>query len=374
MVSRPPARIGDSIEDVDTPALVVELDAFEENLAHMARSLEGSAIRLRPHSKTHKSPMVAAKQIALGAVGVCCQTVAEAEAMVMGGVRDVLVSNEVVGERKIARLAALARQARLGVCVDDAGNAEALAGAARAFGATLETYVEVDVGSRRCGVDPGAPARDLARRVAAAPGLRFAGLQGYFGSAQHVRAHAERRVAIAEAAGKLGETKALIEKDGIACPVVTGAGTGTYRFEAASGVYTEVQPGSYVFMDRDYARNLGPDGAPARDFRHSLFVLATVMSRPATDRAVLDAGLKALAFDSGPPAIDGQADAEYVRAADEHGVVRLGEGGRQLRLGDKVRLIPGHCDPTVNLHDWYVGVRGGRVEALWLIAARGAGT
>jgi len=372
MARRPPADIGMPLAEVDTPALIVDLDAFERNLAALPAKLAGRAIALRPHSKTHKSPIIALMQIAHGAVGVCCQKVSEAEALVEGGVRDILVANEVVGVTKLRRLAALARIARIAVCVDDAGAVAALDLAAREYGVTLSVLVEIDVGAGRCGVAPGEPALDLARAVAASPNLRFDGLQAYHGSAQHVRAHADRRRAIEHAAAAARETRSRIEASGIACPRITGAGTGSFEFEAASGVYTELQCGSYVFMDADYGRNLDAAGKPRPAFEQSLYVWATVMSRPARDRAVVDAGLKAFSVDSGLPVLADFEGVTCVGASDEHGKLAIAGDPRGLEVGDKVRLIPGHCDPTVNLYDWYVGVRKGRVEALWPVAARGA--
>jgi D-serine deaminase-like pyridoxal phosphate-dependent protein len=369
VTTRPPADVGIPLADVDTPALVVELEAYERNLDRMAASLAGTPARLRGHAKTHKCPVVALHQIARGAVGACCQKVSEAEAMVYGGVRNVLVSNEVVDVRKIARLVGLARQAEVAVCADDPGNVRDLDQAARAFGVRLPVLVEIDVGMGRCGVPPGEPALALARHVAAQPGLRFAGLQAYHGRAQHINEEDRRRAAIEVAIDQVHQTVDLLKRHGLACETVSGAGTGTYRWEAASGVYTEVQAGSYCFMDVEYGL---VEGFP-REFEQSLFVLATVMSRPAPDRAVLDAGLKALSVDKGLPRVRGLAGVEYQRASDEHGILRLEGDGRGLALGDRVWLVPGHCDPTINLHDWYVAVRRGRVEALWPITARGAG-
>lgn len=372
MTPRPPAEVGMPLEAVDTPALLVDLDALERNLGRLAAAVAGSPVRLRPHAKTHKCPAIALRQLAHGAVGVCCQKVAEAEAMVLGGIPDVLVSNEVVGAPKLRRLAALARQARVAVCADDPTNVADLNEAALAFDVRIPVLVEINVGADRCGVEPGEPALALARQIAASPGLRFAGLQAYHGSAQHVREFARRREAIETAVERTRRSVELLARHGLVSPVVSGGGTGTYQFEAASGVYTELQAGSYIFMDADYARNLGEAGTPSRDFEHSLFVFATVMSRPTKDRAILDAGLKALSVDAGLPWVEGMPDVEYVRASDEHGKLTLHNPERGLRLGDKVRLIPGHCDPTVNLYDWYVGIRNGRVEVLWPITARGA--
>jgi D-serine deaminase-like pyridoxal phosphate-dependent protein len=205
------------------------------------------------------------------------------------------------------------------------------------------------MGGNRCGVEPGEPAVDLARGVAAAPHLAFAGLQAYHGSAQHLRGWDERRQAIAQAADRAGRTRDLLARHGIECPTVTGAGTGSFEFETASGVYTELQCGSYIFMDADYGRNLDRDVAPTKAFEPSLYVWATVMSRPTQDSAIADAGLKALAFDSGPPLVCDEPTATYERASDEHGRLGISGATNRFGLGDKVRLIPGHCDPTVNL-------------------------
>jgi D-serine deaminase-like pyridoxal phosphate-dependent protein len=367
---RAPACVGMRLEEVETPALVLELDAFERNLATMARAAARGGVRLRPHAKTHKCPTIAARQLAAGAIGVCGQTVAEVEAMVEGGARDVMLTNEVVGGRKIELLCALAARARIGVCADDAANLRALQAAARAAGAALDVYVEIDVGAQRCGVAPGEPALALAREVAGRAPLRFAGLQAYHGPAQHLRAVAERRAAIARAAQAARETRALIESAGIACPVVTGAGTGSFPCEIESGAYDEIQPGSYVFMDADYAKNEAAAGEPR--FEHALFVLGTVISRPTPRRAVLDAGLKASSVDSGLPRPWERPGLRYARASDEHGVLEAGPGAEAPAPGDKLLLVPGHCDPTVNLYDCYVCVRGGTVEALWPVTARGA--
>lgn len=372
MTQLPPAEIGMPLDDVDTPALLIDLDAFDRNVARLAHALVGTNVHPRPHSKSHKCPVIALRQMAAGAVGVCCQKVGEAEAMVYGGVSNVLVSNEIVGASKIARLAALAKQATVAVCADHPANVKDLNEAALAFGVRLPVLIEINVGGDRCGVEPGEPALALATQIAASPGLRFGGLQCYLGAAQHLREFARRKEMIDTGIAKTRRTVELLAGHGLACELVTGAGTGSYRFEAASGVYTEVQAGSYIFMDADYARNLAPDGTPVSEFEHSLFVLASVMSRPTGERAVLDAGHKALSIDAGLPWVVAMPDVEYVRAADEHGKLTLHDPARVLDIGAKVRLIPGHCDPTVNLHDWFVCYRNDRVEAIWPIAARGA--
>ena len=366
-----PAMVGMPLTEADTPALLVDLDAFERNLRQLNESLRGRRVRVRPHAKSHKCPAIALRQVELGAVGVCCQKVSEAAALVNGGVSDVLVSNEVAGRQKLERLAALAQQARIGVCVDHLPNVAELQRAVQEAGARLDVYVEIDVGSKRCGVEPGEPVLALARAIAASANLQFRGLHAYHGAAQHLRKAEERKAAIAAAADKVKVTLGLLTANGIHAEIVTGAGTGSYLLEATSGVYNEIQPGSYVFMDADYGRNLGEDGQPVHEFEQSLFILATVMSHPVRERAIVDVGLKAHSVDSGMPSVVGVPGAEYLRASDEHGVIAL-RGPGTLLVGQKIRLIPGHCDPTVNLYDWIVGYRGERVEAVWPISARGA--
>jgi D-serine deaminase-like pyridoxal phosphate-dependent protein len=369
-MQRPPARPGDPVAMIETPALVVDLDPFEHNLDLMANAVRGADVALRPHAKSHKCPEIAKLQVARGAVGICCQKVDEAAAFVEAGIGDVLVTNEIVAPAKLARLAGLARTATIGVLADDIAAVAAISHAASGAGATIDVLVEIDVGARRCGVAPGTAALTLARAISAAPGLRFRGVHAYHGAAQHLRSPAERRAAIATAVAHARATRDAIVRAGIACPVVTGAGTGTWQLERDSGTYTEIQPGSYIFMDADYGRNaLAPDD---HAFENSLYVVAAVMSVPAPERAIVDAGLKAFAFDSGPPLVHAAHGLTYVKASDEHGVIDVDRAVAQPALGERVWLIPGHCDPTVNLYDWIVGVRGDRVECVWPVAARGA--
>lgn len=368
-----PAAVGMGLEEIATPALLVDMDAFELNVARLKAFCEAAGVRLRAHAKTHRSADIALYQIRHGgSSGICCQKVSEAEALVAGGVEDVLVSNEVVDPRKIDRLAALADRARVIVCVDDAANVTELSAAAVRRGVRLECLVELDVGAGRCGVADPADALELARAIDAAPGLVFSGLQAYQGSAQHAYDFDARKGLVDAAVAKTRATVDLLAAEGLRCAIVGGAGTGTYPLEAASGVYNELQCGSYVFMDADYARVRGADGAEgAPGFENALFVLTSIMSKAKPGMAVCDAGLKALAVDSGLPLVFGRTDLFYRSASDEHGVIA--DPGDTLRLNDRLRLVPGHCDPTSNLHDWFVAVRGDRVEALWPVTARGMG-
>ncbi len=363
------ARVGDPVAAIATPALVVDLDALERNLSRMAEFARMHGMRLRPHAKTHKCAEIARRQVAAGAVGVCVQKASEAIALAEAGVGDIYVSNEVIDEAKLHDLAALAGRVKLSIAVDSALGVDRLAEALKAAGSTADVYVEVDVGHGRCGVAPAA-AVALAHQVVS-HGLRFAGLQAYHGRAQHLRTPAERESAIRHAVSLARAAQASVTSAGIACPLVTGAGTGTFVLEAASGLYGELQAGSYVFMDRDYADNHATPHAPV--FEHALFLKSQVMSA-GSSHVVVDAGHKSHAIDSGLPRVHGH-DVEFVNGGDEHGILRKRGGAPLPALGDTVWLIPGHCDPTVNLHEHYIVVRGGleagRVEAVWPIEARG---
>ena len=370
MLQPPPAQPGMREDEIDTPALVIDLDAFEHNLDTMAAFVAGTGAKLRAHAKTHKSPVIALLQMARGAVGQCVQKVAEAEVLAWGGVPDILVSNEVVGAQKLSRLVALSRIARVAVCADDPLHIVQAEAAAEAAGTRLSVLVEIDSGGR-CGVSPGPEAVALAQRIAASKHLIFGGIQAYQGSAQHLRTPPEREAAIGRAADGARRTVEQLRQIGLDCPIVGGAGTGTFPLEAASGVFTELQAGSYCFMDADYARNLDAAGERVATFQHSLFVFAPVMSAPRGGVAVVDAGHKAVAVDSGLPEIWGRPEIRYTGASDEHGKLEFASETASPKLGEKLRLVPGHCDPTVDRYDWYVGVRGGRVECLWPVAARG---
>ncbi len=366
----PPARAGDTLADIDTPALILDMDAFERNLDAMAAFAAAAGIALRPHAKSHKCAEVALRQVARGAVGICCQKLAEAEALADRGIQDILLTNEVIGAAKLARLAALARRVAISVLADSPEGVAMLARAAADAGVKLGVLVEVDVGAKRCGVQPGGAAVTLARAIAASPSLAFRGLHAYHGAAQHLRLPHERAEAIHGASVQVATTVALLAMEGLVCEVVTGAGTGTFAIESASRIWNEIQPGSYVFMDADYNHNVPDDAGPR--FEQSLYVLATVMSAPVPSRRVVDAGLKASSVDSGMPQLVDWRGVKYVKASDEHGVLAVDEGAAAPALGERVRLIPGHCDPTVNLYDHIVCVRGDRVEAVWNVDARGA--
>lgn len=363
------AHPGDAFEEIDTPALVLDLDAFERNLARMNAALAGSNMRLRPHAKSHKCPDIALRQIQQGAVGICCQKVSEAARFVEAGVKDVLITNQIVGAKKVAHAMDLAARATIGVLVDHPEQVAQFAQASAARQTTIDIYIEVDVGMGRCGVASVKEVTDLAQQITAAPYLRFMGLQCYHGSAQHYREPAQRQAAIRQASDIAASMRAVLEKLGIRVERITGAGTGSVALERDSGVFNEVQSGSYVFMDADYAKN--QQGPQDVKFEHALFIKTAVLSRPTAERAVVDAGLKASSVDSGLPVVWQKEGVQYIKASDEHGVLQTAQGDSP-KLGDALLLIPGHCDPTVNLYDELICYRGGKVEAVWPITARGA--
>jgi 3-hydroxy-D-aspartate aldolase len=368
-----PARPGMAEADIQTPCLVLDLAALERNIAKMGDYAKAHGMHLRVHGKMHKSVDIAKLQQRIGgAVGVCCQKASEAEVFVRGGIRDVLVSNQVCDPVKIDRLARLpGLGARVIVCVDDANNVSDLSAAARKHGSQLEVLVEIDCGQGRCGVTTPAEVLALAQAIDAAEGLTYSGIQAYLGSAQHLDSYAARKEKLDAAIAQVKEIITGLTAAGLAPAIVTGGGTGTYHFESNSGVYTELQCGSYAFMDADYGRIKDADGnrIDAGEWEYAAFILTQVMSHVKADRAVVDAGLKVQSVDSGLPVVHGRDDVEYISCSDEHGVVADPNGA--LKVGDKLRLVPGHCDPTANIHDWYVGVRDGTVETLWPVSARG---
>ena len=353
----PPAGPGDELGAIDTPALLLDLDAFEANIARLHGDVLPTGVAIRPHGKAHKCPELGRRQVAAGAVGLCAQSLGEAEVFVGAGIGDVLLSNEIAGPDKARRLAAIAGRATVAVCVDHPLQVAELAAATAEAGTTLGVLVEVATG-RRCGIGTVEEARRLAEEIHAAPGLELRGVQAYMGSAQHLRPPGDREAAIAETA-----ERAAPIRDALGVTHVTGAGTGTYPIEVASGLWTEIQPGSYVLMDADYAQNQQPP-----PFRQALHVLGRVISTH-DDRVVLDAGHKAVSVDRGPPVAPPGLEPSGI--SDEHTILTVLDGA-PAALRTPIRLVPGHCDPTVNLHDWIVAMRGGVVEEVFAVEARGA--
>jgi 3-hydroxy-D-aspartate aldolase len=368
-----PAAVGMDEADIQTPCLVLDLDALERNVVKMGEFAKQMGVRHRVHGKMHKSVDVALLQEKLGgSCGVCCQKVSEAESFARGGIMDVLVSNQVRDPAKIDRLARIPKLgARTICCVDDIDNVADLSAAATKHGTEIECLVEIDCGAGRCGVTTTQDVVAIAKAIDAADGLKFTGIQAYQGAMQHLDDYNDRKAKIDIAVAMVKDAVDGLKAEGLDCAIVGGGGTGSYYFEGNSGVYNELQCGSYAFMDADYGRILDKDGnrIDQGEWENALFILTSVMSHAKADKAICDAGLKAQSVDSGLPVIFGRDDVEYVKCSDEHGVIADPDG--KLKVNDKLKLVPGHCDPTCNVHDWYVGVRNGKVETVWPITARG---
>ncbi|MEM9250426.1 MAG: 3-hydroxy-D-aspartate aldolase BhcC [Pseudomonadota bacterium] len=368
-----PAAVGMDESEIQTPCLILDLDALERNIKKMGDYAKAHGMRHRVHGKMHKSVDVAKLQMELGgAVGVCCQKVSEAEVFARGGITDVLVSNQVRDAAKIDRLARMPKLgARTICCVDDVTNVADLSAAAQKHGTEIECLVEIDCGAGRCGVTTTPAVIEIAKAIDAAAGLKFGGIQAYQGAMQHMDSYEDRKAKIAVAVAMVKDAVDGLKAEGLECDIVGGGGTGSYYFESTSGVYNELQCGSYAFMDADYGRILDKDGKriDQGEWENALFLLTSVMSHAKAEKAICDAGLKAQSVDSGLPFIFGRDDVEYVKCSDEHGVISDPNGA--LAVNEKLRLVPGHCDPTCNVHDWYVGVRGGKVEVVWPVSARG---
>lgn len=368
-----PALPGMTEDQIQTPCLILDLDALERNVRKMGEHAKSHNMRHRAHGKMHKSVDVLRLQLEVGgAVGVCCQKVSEAEVFARAGIQDILVTNEVRDPAKIDRLARLPKYgSRITVCVDDIENVGPLSAAAEKHQTQLACIVEIDCGAGRCGVTTPDAVVAIAKALSNAPALHFEGIQAYHGAMQHIDSYEERRAKLDAAIALVKASVEALAKDGLKAALVTGGGTGSYYFESNSGVFNELQCGSYAFMDADYGRIRDVNGnrIDQGEWENALFILTSVMSHAKTDKAICDAGLKAQSVDSGLPFIYGRDDVKYIKCSDEHGVID--DPNQVLAVNEKLRLVPGHCDPTCNVHDWYVGVRNGMVETLWPVSARG---
>jgi D-serine deaminase-like pyridoxal phosphate-dependent protein len=357
---------------LSTPCLLLEADAIENNLAAMMDLVRGYGRQLRPHVKAHKCAAIARRQLEAGAVGLCCATVREAEVMAAAGLEGILVTSPVVAPGMIERLArGRDRIDDLAVVVDCEAGAEALAAGA-SVDRPLGAVVEIDVGQNRTGVTTPEDAVRLAHRIRALPQLRYRGVQAYYGHLQHVPGYAERKAKAAEQWARLQPFLDALGAAGLRPEIVTGGGTGTHLLDLGEGPFTEIQPGSYLFMDKQYG---AIELAPGSDtpFRTALTVAARVISANQRDLVVLDAGFKAMATDAGPALVAGgaAADAAYQFMGDEHGGLRFGAGAARPAVGDLVTLVAPHCDPTVNLHDRFHVMQGDHLVDIWPIDARG---
>jgi D-serine deaminase-like pyridoxal phosphate-dependent protein len=361
-----------SLLQVPTPALVVELEMLEGNIERMAAHLSDSGRAFRPHAKTHKCPDLAKLQVAAGALGVACARLWEAEAMAAEGIRGVLLTSEIVAPEALRRLISLLQAAPdTMVVVDSRDGAARISAAARAGGVTVNAVVDVDVGGRRTGVRPGPAAVELALEVSAMPAIRFCGLQGYAGQVSHIAGWPSRRQASLGAMEQLTSTRELAEASGLEVSIVAGGSTGTYDIDSEVRGVTELQAGSYCLMDLEYRSIGSKDSDVFDDFGMALTVMATVIS-VSSDRAIVDAGVKAFATDTAfTPCSLGHDDLAYEWAGDEHGRLVPRHGGRLPALGERIRFHPPHCDPTINLYDRLHIVREGDVVAVWPITGRG---
>ncbi len=359
-------------DEIPTPALLLDMDAFERNVARMTRFAREHKLSLRPHGKTHKCPEVAKRLIRAGAAGCCAAKLSEAEVFARDGVTGILVTTVVIGKAKIERAVRLAARSRdIIFSVDHLQNARDLNDAAGRSRGKLNLAIDLFVG-RRTGIQPGQPALALAQAIAPLPNIRLAGIQAYAGHASHVIGFEERSKVSREAMGAAVETRRLFEKSGIACPLLTGASTGTYNIDAAIDGITELQPGSFMFMDIDYRRIGGREGAEYRDFEQALTVLTTVVSKPAPRLAVVDGGFKAFSTDKPfTPEAKTIQGIVYAWGGDEHGRLDLTNASAAVEVGDHIEFVIPHCDPSVNLYDRIYCLRGSNVEAVWPVAARG---
>ncbi len=355
---------GTPVEALDTPALIVDLDAAEANVRKMQAFVSRHGTALRPHVKNHKSPYFAKKQVAAGAIGVCVAKVGEAEVMADGGIEDIFIANEVVTPPKIARLMAVASRAKVSVAVDTHENLRDLAAAAHRHGVEVGVLVDVNIRLDRCGVEPGGPAVSLAKAAAGMPGIRFEGLMGYEGHISGAGKDPAGRKETLGALDKLLFTVRAVEDVGLPVRVVSSGGTSTYAVTGAIERVTEIQAGSYIFMDGAYLQEMD-------DFQPAMYVLSTVVSRPFADKAILDCGLKSVSVTSGQPKVVGTPGAEFLRLNAEHGHVKLTGEAQKLRVGDTLRLLPMHGETTINIHNEYFCVRKGVLEVVVPVAARG---
>lgn len=364
----------DSRRRLNTPCLLIDLPALDRNIARMADLAKARGLKLRPHAKTHKSVDIARRQLAAGAVGICCAKLGEAEALADGGITSLLITSPVVSTPGVQRLMALRAQvAELMVVVDHPENVAALGSAAEAAGVKLQVLIDIDPGSKRTGVASAEQATALAAQIRAQRSLEYVGVQFYCGPQQHINAYADRQRAVAARFDYLRTVIAALTAQGAAPSIITGGGTGTHQIDAALGVLTELQVGSYIFMDNQYRACEFADSEAIAPFEQALFVDARVVSVNAKGRVTIDAGLKAFATEAGPPGIYSGAPtgSEYIFMGDEHGCVILPEDAEPPRLNDVITLTPPHCDPTVNLYDTFHVVRGDRLEALWPVSGRG---
>ncbi len=358
--------LGSRKEDVDTPALCVDLDVMEANITSIVAACRRHGTSWRPHTKCHKSPAIAHKLLDAGAIGVTCAKLGEAEVMAAGGVRDILIANMIVGPHKLPRLVELRRIADPVVCVDHADQAEAFSRAMAAAGLALRVIIEVDIGLERVGVAPGASTVQLARRLHELPGLTLAGIMGYEGHLLRLEDGEEKGRQIAAALKVLTDTADLLRGNDLPCEIVSCGGTGSFKYAVAQAGITEVQAGGGMFMDAFYRY-----GCHVPQWDYALTVLTTIVSRPTPDRAIIDAGRKTMDANTHEPLVFGRDDVRVEALSAEHGRLKLEPSAQHLKIGDRLEIIPGYSDMTCVLHDHFLGFRQGKLEVIWPLEGRG---
>lgn len=361
------------VEEVPTPALLLDRATFESNLKKMADHVAREGISLRPHSKTHKCPVIAKRQLKLGAVGICCAKVGEAQIMADAGISDILITSPVVTKEKIEPVVAMAKDhAGIIMVIDNIPTADSFNAAAKAAGANLKVLIDLDTGTRRTGIALGEPAVELAQHIVKkCSSLSLAGIQSYAGHLMHIPGHAKRKERSVETMKRALETKKAFEKEGIPVGIFSGGGTGTFDIDSGIDGITDLQTGSYPFMDVQYRAIGDADGEVFDYFEPSLFVLVTAISKPVDALITVDAGYKSFAAEDVIPEFADIDGLVYHWGGDEHGIIEIKNPSRPFELGDKARLVVSHCDPTVNLYDVYHVVEDGHVTELWPISARG---
>jgi D-serine deaminase-like pyridoxal phosphate-dependent protein len=358
--------LGTPKDELDTPALLIELDALESNIAHAAALCRQHGVAWRPHAKCHKSPDVARRLIEAGAIGLTCAKLGEAEVFAAAGITDLLIANFLVGSRKVERLVELRRKADPIVCFDHIDQAVPIGRAMQAAGQRVRAILEVDIGLERAGVAPGKPAVELAKQVAELPGIEFAGIMGYEGHLLTVEDQGEKAARICAALSQLVETAERIAAAGMACPLVSCGGTGSLRFAAQHPGITELQAGGVIFMDAFYRHKCRLEG-----FRYALTVLATVVGRPAPDRAIIDAGRKTMNMEIDLPLVIGRDGIVVDRLSAEHGILKLAPAAQDLKIGERLEFVPGYGDLTTVLHNQFFVLQDGRLIDIWPLTARG---
>ena len=358
-------RAGQQKAALDTPALLVDLDALDANIARMADCFRRHGVNWRPHTKGIKVPQIAQRLIDAGAIGITCAKLGEAEVMATGGFADILVANQIVGAQKIARLVELRRRCDVIVAVDSEDNVAALSGAARAAGVTLRVVIEVNIGMNRAGVEPGEPCVALAKFIGGKPGLRFAGLMGWEAQAAPILDPQRKAEAVSAAARGIVRSAEMCRTAGLPVDIVSCGGTGTYWVSAAQPGITEIQAGGGVFSDVHYRKDFGVEHP------YALTMMTGVTSRPTPTRIICDAGKKTMSSDASMPAPIGLDHIRSVRLSAEHATIELDAPNAALRVGDRLEWVVGYSDTTVHLHDEIYAVRNGRVEAVWPILGRG---